>query len=117
MLIPYLIALLLYGMNISYYTEQMDYDGIIEEPNVNPEDVVDLSGVSLLHFTGVLFAIPCILCIQCRDSAEGLCGVINDWIFEMRRSREKAKKKRQSFAHRVKKTLNRWWRNFRYIRH
>ena len=62
-LLPYLLAVFLYLMDISYLSGEIDLRGDISEPEV-PEGTTDLSNVSLRDLCGACLAAPCLICIQ-----------------------------------------------------
>ena len=73
-IIPYLLVLVYYVMDISYYVSRlsMDETGVIEEPDP-PADVVDLSDVSLSQVCMCLAALPCVMMVQLCDLASAVC--------------------------------------------
>lgn len=67
-LLPYLPVLLLYTLDVSYLTDEVEKGGVIEELDP-PPDVKDMSDVTLLQAFVFVCGMPCILCIQVCDLA------------------------------------------------
>jgi hypothetical protein len=65
-LLPYLPFLLLYTLDVSYLTDEVEKGGIIEELEP-PPNVKDLSDVTLLQSLVCVCGMPCILCVQLCD--------------------------------------------------
>ena len=120
-LMPYLVAVTYYPLEISYYIDQIDSGGIIAEPDP-PDWVMDLSDVSLFQSCVFVCAMPCILCIQCSDfiTAIGraynkhyrdqpLFGFSNNRKEKYALPKEQPKRKRRVLK-RIWKTLSRWFR-------
>ena len=112
---PNLCAILYYGLNLSYYCEKMEKtSGVIEEPDMNPDEIFDLTGYTLLQFLLLPFGVPIIIMLKIKDSIMECIWVTKIWIAKRKALREEAIRKRKSFYHRVRKTLSRWLRDFRY---
>lgn len=118
---PYLAACFLYTLDISYLTDELEKGGTIAELDP-PDDVKDLSDVTLFQSCIFVCAMPCILGIQCCDLVnaikraynkyyrdEPLCKCPNLWLTNRTVSSEKAaieatKKKKKTIWHRMWKT-------------
>ena len=112
----YLPILIYYGLNISYYCETMlKTGGVIEEPDVDPDDIYDLSEYTLLQFLLMPLAIPILVVIKLTEIIEECFYHTKRWIEHRRAIHEASKKKRKSFGHRIKKTLKRWYKKFKEI--
>jgi hypothetical protein len=62
-MLPYVLSLFLYLMDISYLSGEIDLRGDISEPEV-PEGTTDLSNVTLRDICGACLAAPCLICLQ-----------------------------------------------------
>ena len=62
-MLPYILCLFLYLMDMSYLSGEIDLRGDISEPEV-PEGTTDLSNVSLQDLFGACIAVPCLICLQ-----------------------------------------------------
>jgi len=62
-MLPYLLSMFLYLMDISYLSGEIDLRGDISEPEV-PEGTTDLSNVTLRDICGACLAAPCLICLQ-----------------------------------------------------
>jgi len=87
--------------------------GIIDEPDVDPDEVYDLSGYTLIQFLILPFALPIIIILKLKDIIMTCFWVSKRWIDHRRSLHEDAARKRKSLFHRMKKTLGRWFREFR----
>ena len=122
-LVPYLVVVILYGLNISYLNEEVEMGGNIREPN--PVGAIDLRGVTLTECCTVVLAYPLAIIYQCMELIYAVYLMGNrGWYFFWRRyeehrqasalakaaaAAERAKKGR-SFFRRLTKTLNRYLR-------
>jgi hypothetical protein len=102
-------------MNISYLMDEFDMNGIIVEPNP-PDNVMDLSDVTILQSCAFLLATPCILCIQLLDLLSALYRAssnearkFGDYMEYRKRMREEQEamknKKKRHICHRLFRTL------------
>lgn len=120
-LMPYLAAELYYTMDVSFYIDQIDNGGNITEPDP-PPDVLDLSDVSLFQSCVFVFAMPCILIIQCIDFCRALRAAYGKYykdqpMFQFPsvndpKSKYAAKQptKKNRVLRRIWKTFARWFR-------
>lgn len=99
-----------YTLNIWYFNDEVDLDGIIAEPNP-PQDVSDLSDLSIQQLCIFACALPCVLIIQMCDLCYGICKTIRQFIESHRRdadvdkddAKEESKKKKKGLLHRMGK--------------
>jgi len=103
-LIPDLLASLFFLFTIGNIIREVDNNGDISEPNVNPEDVMDLSDLTLTQSCVFVCAMPCILCIQFADLISALRKAFNRHYFEIFPPKKKSKR---SLFRRIYKTLHR----------
>ncbi len=61
-MLPYLICVILYGMNISYLNEEVEMGGTIKEPN--SVGAIDLTGVTLTECCTTILAYPLAIVYQ-----------------------------------------------------
>ena len=107
----YLPILIYYGLNISYYCETMlKTGGVIEEPDVDPDEVYDLSDYTLLQFLLMPLAIPILIMIKLKEAIEECLYHTKRWIDHRRAIYEASQKKRKSIGHRIKKTFKKWYK-------
>lgn len=64
--LPYLPSLVYYLMDVHYLNDEIKANGAITEPNP-PKGTKDLSGFSISHVCGLLFAIPFLIFFQLAD--------------------------------------------------
>jgi uncharacterized membrane protein YgaE (UPF0421/DUF939 family) len=103
---------------------------VIKEPDVIPKNVSDLSDVSLLQTILLLFAIPCVICIQFYDLLRAVERSYQRYYSEraaaqyslpQQKKIKKNKKgvvennnnnnkKKKNFGRRLFKTLTKWFR-------
>jgi hypothetical protein len=82
-------------------------DGSIEEPNIDPDDVFDLTGYSLWMLLLLPLSIPIVLILKLKDMLVECLWVVKRWVAQRRALHASSSKKRKSFFHRVKKTFSR----------
>jgi hypothetical protein len=68
---PLLLVYFFYTMDVSYLTSEVEKGGTIAEL-MPPEDVKDLTDVTLLQSCIFVVGMPCILCIQVVDIAKAV---------------------------------------------
>jgi hypothetical protein len=119
-LLPFIAAQAYYTLEISFYIDKVDTGGNITEPDP-PENVMDLSDVSLFQSCIFVCAMPCILAIQCMDLARAVAKAYakhykDQPMFSSSNKRkekyappEEVKRKRRVLR-RIWKTLTRWFR-------
>jgi len=86
-LVPYLMCVTLYGLNVSYLNEEVEMGGAIHEPNA--VGAVDMTGVTLIECCTVVLAYPLAIIYQCMELvyAVYLMGS-RGWTFFWRRYEE-----------------------------
>lgn len=99
-MIPYIIAVFLYLMDISYLSGEIDLRGDISEPEV-PEGTTDLSNVSLRDLCGACLAAPCLICLQLSALLE-CCKCICHLCKTDDRAKRRRKRKRENERHEQK---------------
>jgi phosphoglycolate phosphatase-like HAD superfamily hydrolase len=75
--LPLNIVFLLYTLDVSYLTDEVEKGGTIAESNP-PPDAKDLSDVTLIQSCVFVCAMPCILCIQSVDLVRAVKRVYDD---------------------------------------
>jgi hypothetical protein len=119
-LMPYLVSVTYYPLEISFYIDQVDMGGVIAEPDP-PDDFMDLSDVSLFQSCIFVCAMPCVICIMFMDLIKAMRRAYAkhyadqpSFFSSTKRSEkyaapEEVKKKRRVLR-RVWKTMTRWFR-------
>lgn len=118
-LLPYLVSLVYYPLEVSYYIDQIDNGGVIAEPDP-PDNFMDLSDVSLFQSCIFVCAMPCVMCIMFTDLIKAIRkayakhyadqpGFMSNKHKEKYAAPGEVKKKRRVWR-RVWKTLTRWFR-------
>ena len=108
--IPYLGALVYYCLDIWYLIFEIEQNGAdIEEPDV-PDDVADLSDVSLKQALFFIFVIPFVFAIQFVDLITATCRACNRYrAYKKRKAAEREqqmnKSKRRSLFERIISTF------------
>ena len=120
-LMPYLVAVTYYPLEVSFYIDKVDMGGIIAEPDP-PDWVMDLSDVSLFQSCVFVCAMPCIMCIQLSDLCVAMRRAYDKHyrdqpMFRFSSDRkdkyaapEQQQKKKRRVLRRIWKTLTRWFR-------
>lgn len=119
-LLPYLLCICCYNMDLSYLNDELEFGGSIDEPDAHP-DTWDLSGLSLEECVKAMIAYPVALLYQ---TLELLVAVYNLILRIWRRilmyfadralrlqqeaARDRDKKKRKGLTARIAKTASRW---------
>jgi hypothetical protein len=67
-IMPFLAVQLLYTLDVSYLVSELELGGNLQEPNP-PDNVMDLSDVTLAQSCIFVCAMPCIMCVQLSDLA------------------------------------------------
>lgn len=119
-MIPYLICVTLYGLNVSYLNEEVEMGGAINEPN--PVGAVDMTGITLTECCTVILAYPLAIIYQSFELMYAFYLMGNrGCAFFWRRYEEnrqagvvaraaaaaEAAKKGRSFSRRLTRTFNR----------
>lgn len=122
-LIPLVVALAFYTLDISWHIEQLDQGGVILEPNP-PDHILDMSDVTLFQSCVFVCAMPCIVCLQCSDLVSAFAKAYRKHyrdkpLFAAKKRERKgaappptedpAKKKGHKFLRRLAKTVMRWF--------
>ena len=108
----YILALVYYGLDLSFLTEQMQYGGSIEEPPPQPDFIMDMRGVTLVQLFGVLIAIPIMLFETFSEYFFDSLDYCLRQNKEVHRKYEKHMKRARTFGHRISKTARRMGRSF-----
>lgn len=114
-LMPLLSSILFYTLDISWHVEQIDNGGIIVEPDPPPY-TMDMSDVTLFQSFVFVFALPCILCIQCNDLIRAFHKAYETYykdqpLFPKKDDLSKEEKKKgRKILRRIMKTFMRWFR-------
>lgn len=75
-LIPLNLATIYYIVVIQGLIDEVEKEGDITEPDVDPDDVTDLSDVSFAQAMVLICAMPCILSMQCFDCLKAVYKAI-----------------------------------------
>ena len=116
-ILPYLAAMLLYTLEISYLVEEMELGGNIEEPEI-PEDVMDLSDVTMCQSALFFVATPFILVIQLYDLCVALYKALMRYleyrkaIYEEKEARRN--KKKRNVCSKMLRTCFRCYKTIKY---
>ena len=123
-LLPYLVSLVYYPLEVSYYIDQIDNGGVIAEPDP-PDNFMDLSDVSLFQSCIFVCAMPCVMCIMFMDLMKAMRKAYakhyaDQPVFASSKHQEKYAapgevKKKRRVLRRVWKTLTRWFRGAKYV--
>lgn len=118
-LMPYLVSLVYYSLEISYYIDKVDNGGVIAEPDP-PDNFMDLSDVSLFQSCIFVCAMPCVICIMFFDLIKAMRKAYakhyaDQPMFSSSKRQEKYAapeevKKKRRVMRRVWKTMTRWFR-------
>jgi hypothetical protein len=65
-MLPYIVAALMYGLNLNYLQEMVDEGGLLEEPAPLPEHAMDLADVNVLDILGLCMLVPALIISQVR---------------------------------------------------
>ena len=103
-LIPYLAGAFFYLFVILNVILEIDAMGDITEPNVNPDEVMDLSDLTIGQSCVFVCAMPCIVCIQFADFVYAVNKAVRRHYNELF---PPPKKSKRSIWKRIYKTLNR----------
>jgi hypothetical protein len=76
-ILPLLIVLCLYTLDVSYLTDEVEKGAIIAEANP-PDDAKDLTDVTVIQSCIFVCGMPCILLIQIGDLATAVKRVYDD---------------------------------------
>jgi hypothetical protein len=76
-LCPYIFATPFYIMDFSVLLDDVELNGVISEPDVDPREVKDLSGFNLKQFFAFICAIPLLLLSQLFYCFETLLGCLH----------------------------------------
>ena len=120
-LLPYAMAIVMHSLNISYYNDEIVLDGIIAEPNP-PDDVTDLSDLSIHQLFIFACALPCVLLIQCMDCCNGMKKAAYRFYEFHRRSKgpgeekgEETKKKKKGTLYRIQKAVRKFFKRIGWV--
>lgn len=108
-----LIAIVYFGLDISFHADNISMGARIAEPEPLPDDTVDLSGITLSHLGLALLAMPLLLFEECREQASYIYMTaergMRKTIAHRKKMHKKAAKARKSFLNRMTKTMTRFW--------
>jgi hypothetical protein len=112
-LFPYMIALMYYGLDVSFLAEGISYGATIAEPEPLPDHTLDLNGLTMMHLCFAAIALPLMAMESCRDFAADWFFYV-DRIVKKKRAESKARgkarrKSRKSMFNRVTKTISRMY--------
>lgn len=121
-LIPLVVALAFYTLDISWYVEQIDQGGVILEPDP-PDHILNMSDVTLFQSCVFVCAMPCIVCLQCSDLISAFAKAYRKHYRDTQLNAKKkkkrdaphtpteepTKKKGNKFLRRLAKTVMRWF--------
>ncbi len=110
---PYLPAMLLMGLNISYYSDQVILNGYINEPDADPKKVIDLSDVTLMQLIIYFVTYPFQLLLQLQEYLIDRCDGCMEIYRTLKFYFKNTSKKGSNIIYRFNKTFKRWWKNLR----
>lgn len=111
-LIPNILAIFLYGMDMHYLFDEVEMEAVILEPGYDPETVFDLSNFSMVQLFAFILVTPLLFLVQVwdfiRSSAVGIYNqcVVYRGIVAARLAKRRKKK---GFISRLIKTARRLW--------
>ncbi len=119
-LLPFLVVQVLYSLDLSYLADEVDMGGNIEEPDP-PDQVMDLSDVTLAQSCIFVCAMPCIMCVQLSDLIAAIVRAYNRHYRDsaaIPTGKKKSKSapaqtKSKGVGRRLWKTVNRFFRGSR----
>ena len=120
-LLPYMFCICANTMNLSYLNDEVEFGGTLLEPDVDPEELWDLSGMSLEQLALALIAYPIALVYQTLELIVAIYNLLlriyrrlrlyieDRWLQYQQEQAKAAKetKKRRGLIARIAKTLTR----------
>ena len=109
LLIPHMIMVAYYVLNINYLQEKIDEGVDIAEPSI-PDHAIDLEGVNVIDLLALTFMVPLLLLGQIYDILEEFyLTIVKCWRYH-KENRKRAARINRSFYRRISKTCTRIFR-------
>ena len=106
-MLPFIGAAIMYGLNINFLQEKVDEGGELEEPPPLPPHAMDLTDVNVADIAGLALLVPALIISQIYDFFVEIYEMVAKCYRNYKENRRRAAVQNKSFMRRFKKTVNR----------